>query len=90
MTKVLIVARESPRCSSTGGFLFRCGRVAYALGWLPPIRLCPTICRCSGKLHQPKQRLKMTKVYPFRHTPFLYLYRGGSIADYITVAFMPQ
>lgn len=78
MTKVLIVAREKPRCSSTGVFLFRFDRVAYTLGWLPPIRFCPTICRYSGKLYQPKQKPKMTKIYSKWHTPFLLQYRGGS------------
>ena len=50
---------KSPGVAISGAFLFRFGREAYALGWLPLSYLCPTICKCSGKLHLPKQRLKM-------------------------------
>lgn len=88
--KVSKVARKKPRCSSTGAFLFRYGKVAYALGWLPPIRLRPAICRCSGKLHPSKRRVKTMKINPKWHTPFLYLYRGGSVANYTTGAEMSQ
>ena len=30
---------KSPGVATSGAFLFRCGKVAYALGWLPPIYL---------------------------------------------------
>ena len=38
---------KSPGVATSGAFLFRCGKVAYALGWLPPIYLRPAICRCN-------------------------------------------
>ena len=38
---------KSPGVATSGAFLFRCGKVAYALGWLPPIYLRPAICRFS-------------------------------------------
>ena len=60
------------------------------LGWLPPIYLRPAICRCSRRLHLPRQRVRKTKIYSWWHTPFLYLYRGGSVAHYTIVAEMPQ
>ena len=41
---------KSPGVATSGAFLFRCGKVAYALGWLPPIYLRPAICRCSRRL----------------------------------------
>ena len=34
---------KSPGVATSGAFLFRCGKVAYALGWLPPIYLRPAI-----------------------------------------------
>ena len=68
---------KSPGVATSGAFLFRCGKVAYALGWLPPIYLRPAICRCSRRLHLPRQRVRKTKIYSWWHTPFLYLYRGG-------------
>ena len=37
---------KSPGGRNSGAFLFRCGKVAYSLGWLPPIYLRPAICRC--------------------------------------------
>ena len=40
---------KSPGVATSGAFLFRCGKVAYALGWLPPIYLRPAICRCSRR-----------------------------------------
>ena len=70
---------KSPGVATSGAFLFRCGKVAYALGWLPPIYLRPAICRCSRRLHLPRQRVRKTKIYSWWHTPFLYLYRGGNI-----------
>ena len=73
---------KSPGVATSGAFLFRCGKVAYALGWLPPIYLRPAICRCSRRLHLPRQRVRKTKIYSWWHTPFLYLYRGGSVAHY--------
>lgn len=73
---------KSPGVATSGAFLFRCGKVAYALGWLPPIYLRPAICRCSRRLHLPRQRVRKTKIYSWWHTPFLYLYRGGSIEKY--------
>ena len=73
---------KSPGGRNSGAFLFRCGKVAYALGWLPPIYLRPAICRCSRRLHLPRQRVRKTKIYSWWHTPFLYLYRGGSVAHY--------
>ena len=85
---MLIVARKKPRRSQLGAFLFRCGKVAYSLGWLPPIYLRPAICRCSRRLHLPRQRVRKTKIYSWWHTPFLYLYRGGSVAHYTIVAEM--
>lgn len=69
---------KSPGVATSGAFLFRCGKVAYALGWLPPIYLRPAICRCSRRLHLPRQRVRKTKIYSWWHTPFLYLYRGGT------------
>ena len=48
---------KSPGVATSGAFLFRCGKVAYALGWLPPIYLRPAICRCSRRLHLPRQRV---------------------------------
>jgi hypothetical protein len=36
---------KSPGVATSGAFLFRCGKVAYALGWLPPIYLRPAICQ---------------------------------------------
>lgn len=81
---------KSPGVATSGAFLFRCGKVAYALGWLPPIYLRPAICRCSRRLHLPRQRVRKTKIYSWWHTPFLYLYRGGSVAHYTIVAEMPQ
>ncbi len=87
---MLIVARKSPGVATSGAFLFRCGKVAYALGWLPPIYLRPAICRCSRRLHLPRQRVRKTKIYSWWHTPFLYLYRGGSVTHYTIVAEMPQ
>ena len=68
---------KSPGGRNSGAFLFRCGKVAYSLGWLPPIYLRPAICRCSRRLHLPRQRVRKTKIYSWWHTPFLYLYRGG-------------
>ena len=44
---------KTPSTANTEGFLFRLGRVAYALGWLPIIPLRPTICRYSRLLHLP-------------------------------------
>ena len=38
----------------------------------------------------PRQRVRKTKIYSWWHTPFLYLYRGGSVAHYTIVAEMPQ
>lgn len=76
---------KSPGVATSGAFLFRCGKVAYALGWLPPIYLRPAICRCSRRLHLPRQRVRKTKIYSWWHTPFLYLYRGGSVAHYTIV-----
>ena len=32
---------KSPGGRNSGAFLFRCGKVAYSLGWLPPIYLRP-------------------------------------------------
>lgn len=64
---------KSPGVATSGAFLFRCGKVAYALGWLPPIYLRPAICRCSRRLHLPRQRVRKTKIYSWWHTPFLYL-----------------
>ena len=81
---------KSPGGRNSGAFLFRCGKVAYSLGWLPPIYLRPAICRCSRRLHLPRQRVRKTKIYSWWHTPFLYLYRGGSVAHYTIVAEMPQ
>ena len=49
---------KSPGGRNSGAFLFRCGKVAYALGWLPPIYLRPAICRCSRRLHLPRQRVR--------------------------------
>ena len=40
--------QKAPELRPPGAFLFRCGKVAYALGWLPPIYLRPAICRCSS------------------------------------------
>ena len=51
---------KSPGVATSGAFLFRCGKVAYALGWLPPIYLRPAICRCSRRLHLPRQRVRKT------------------------------
>ena len=81
---------KSPGGRNSGAILFRCGKVAYSLGWLPPIYLRPAICRCSRRLHLPRQRVRKTKIYSWWHTPFLYLYRGGSVAHYTIVAEMPQ
>ena len=64
---------KSPGGRNSGAFLFRCGKVAYSLGWLPPIYLRPAICRCSRRLHLPRQRVRKTKIYSWWHTPFLYL-----------------
>ena len=71
---------KSPGGRNSGAFLFRCGKVAYSLGWLPPIYLRPAICRCSRRLHLPRQRVRKTKIYSWWHTPFLYLSRGGSLS----------
>ena len=73
---------KSPGGRNSGAFLFRCGKVAYSLGWLPPIYLRPAICRCSRRLHLPRQRVRKTKIYSWWHTPFLYLYRGGTGITY--------
>ena len=62
---------KSPGVATSGAFLFRCGKVAYALGWLPPIYLRPAICRCSRRLHLPRQRVRKTKIYSWWHTPFV-------------------
>lgn len=51
---------KSPGGRNSGAFLFRCGKVAYSLGWLPPIYLRPAICRCSRRLHLPRQRVRKT------------------------------
>ena len=61
---------KSPGGRNSGAFLFRCGKVAYSLGWLPPIYLRPAICRCSRRLHLPRQRVRKTKIYSWWHTPF--------------------
>ena len=61
---------KSPGVATSGAFLFRCGKVAYSLGWLPPIYLRPAICRCSRRLHLPRQRVRKTKIYSWWHTPF--------------------
>ena len=53
---------KSPGGRNSGAFLFRCGKVAYSLGWLPPIYLRPAICRCSRRLHLPRQRVRKTKI----------------------------
>lgn len=82
--------QKAPELRPPGLFYSRCGKVAYALGWLPPIYLRPAICRCSRRLHLPRQRVRKTKIYSWWHTPFLYLYRGGSVAHYTIVAEMPQ
>ena len=63
--------------------------------FLPQCTYCvnylrPAICRCSRRLHLPRQRVRKTKIYSWWHTPFLYLYRGGSVAHYTIVAEMPQ
>ena len=39
---------KSPGVATSGAFLFRCGKVAYALGWLPPIYLRPAIADVVG------------------------------------------
>ena len=57
---------KSPGVATSGAFLFRCGKVAYALGWLPPIYLRPAICRCSRRLHLPRQRVRKTKTWNYR------------------------
>ena len=44
---------KPPRGHDSWGFLFRLGRVAYSLGWLPITPLHPTICICSRLLHLP-------------------------------------
>ena len=54
---------KSPGGRNSGAFLFRCGKVAYSLGWLPPIYLRPAICRCSRRLHLPRQRVRKTKIW---------------------------
>ena len=65
---------KSPGVATSGAFLFRCGKVAYALGWLPPIYLRPAICRCSRRLHLPRQRVRKTKIYlTFRRSPYFAL-----------------
>ena len=56
---------KSPGVATSGAFLFRCGKVAYALGWLPPIYLRPAICRCSRRLHLPRQRVRKTKILAY-------------------------
>ena len=67
---------KSPGVATSGAFLFRCGKVAYALGWLPPIYLRPAICRCSRRLHLPRQRVTTSflAVYlTFRRSPYFAL-----------------
>ena len=72
---------KSPGGRNSGAFLFRCGKVAYALGWLPPIYLRPAICRCSRQLHLPKQREKMTEVHSCGSPPFSTCL--GAVASFI-------
>ena len=72
---------KSPGVATSGAFLFRCGKVAYALGWLPVILLRPTICRCSRQLHLPKQREKMTEVHSCGSPPFSTCL--GAVASFI-------
>ena len=72
---------KSPGVATSGAFLFRCGKVAYALGWLPPIYLRPAICRCSRRLHLPKQREKMTEVHSCGSPPFSTCL--GAVASFI-------
>ena len=72
---------KSPGVATSGAFLFRCGKVAYALGWLPPIYLRPAICRCSRQLHLPKQREKMTEVHSCGSPPFSTCL--GAVASFI-------
>ncbi|MBC5666361.1 hypothetical protein H8S07_14130 [Dorea sp. NSJ-36] len=36
----------------------------------------------------PRQRVRKTKIYSWWHTPFLYLYRGGSVAHYTIVHYL--
>ena len=79
--KVFMVTRKKPWCSSTRAFLFRCGKVAYTLGWLPLSYLRPTICRCSRQLHLPKQREKMTEVHSCGSPPFSTCL--GAVASFI-------
>ena len=83
--------QQKPRVATLRGFSIQfwqgglCPRLATA--YLSP---GPAICRCSRRLHLPKQRVRKTKIYSWWHTPFLYLYRGGSNAHYTLVAEMPQ
>jgi len=44
---------KTPGVATSGGFLFRCGWVAYTQGWLPVTSSYPTICRWGGKQHPP-------------------------------------
>ena len=79
--KVFMVTRKKPWCWNTRAFLFRCGKVAYTLGWLPLSYLRPTICRCSRQLHLPKQREKMTEVHSCGSPPFSTCL--GAVASFI-------
>ena len=72
---------KSPGVATSGAFLFRCGKVAYTLGWLPLSYLRPTICRCSRQLHLPKQREKMTEVHSCGSPPFSTCL--GAVASFI-------
>lgn len=60
---------KSPGVATSGAFLFRCGKVAYALGWLPPIYLRPAICRCSRRLTTSFLAVYLT----FRRSPYFAL-----------------
>ena len=53
MIKVLKRYAKSPGGRDSGAFLFRFGKVAYALGWLPVTHLHPAICRYSRQLYLP-------------------------------------
>lgn len=62
---------KNPGVVTSGVFLFRFGKVAYALGWLPVTRPRPTICKHSRQLCLPQRREEMMRVYP---TLFIFLF----------------
>ena len=63
----LVPQNEKPSEGTPGVFLFHFIVVAYSTGWSPTTCHHPTICWCSGTLHQPWQRLQNLLYYPFSH-----------------------